>query len=275
MKLWLNLTSQKALESVAHNMPQSLLISGDYGVGLLSAAKYIANQQQVAPQIVLPEKDEKVDLEKGIISIDIMRRLYEETRTKSTAGRIIIIDYAERMTVQAQNAFLKLLEEPNAGTHFILLSHSASKLLPTITSRVESIDLRPISTEQSNDLLTNLGVSDATKRSKMLYIAGGLPAELSRLANDDLYLEKRSEIMRDAKIVLSGSLYQKLLLAHKYKDSRNDTLSLLVDSANILEKTVKANPEPSTIKHISKIMQTIDKIETNGSIRLALASMVI
>jgi DNA polymerase-3 subunit delta' len=80
------------------------------------------------PIIILPEKDEKIDIEKGVISVEIMRRLYDETRTKTEGERIIIIDYAERMTTQAQNAFLKLLEEPGDDVYFILVSNTTSKL---------------------------------------------------------------------------------------------------------------------------------------------------
>ena len=64
-------------------MPQSLLLSGKDGVGLSTIARYIAELSKAVPTVILPEKDEKIDLEKGVISVDIMRQLYNDTKTKN------------------------------------------------------------------------------------------------------------------------------------------------------------------------------------------------
>ena len=267
--------SEKMLVAVTNNLPQSLLLTGEDGVGLSTISIYIAELRNLKPLIILPEKDEKVDIDKGVIGVDIMRRLYDKTRTKTTGERIIIIDYAERMTVQAQNAFLKLLEEPGEGLYFILVSHSVSKLLSTILSRTEALNIRPITTDQSERLLDLLSVTDKTKRSQLLFMAGGLPAELTRLNNDADYFEKRSSIVRDARELLRGSLYQKLLIAQKYKDDRGAVLLLLLDSAKILRKSIINSPQIDTIGYIDKILDACQRIEANGNIRLCLARMVI
>lgn len=267
--------SEKMLVAVVNNLPQSLLLTGAIGVGLGEISKYIASLRSVTPTIILPEKDEKIDLDKGIVSVDIMRRLYDETRTKAAGERIFIIDYAERMTGQAQNAFLKLLEEPGEGVYFILVSHSISKLLPTILSRTENLNMRPVSRKQSEELLDKLSVSDAKKRSQLLFMAEGLPAELTRLATNDDYFSKRSSIIRSARELLMGSTYQKMLIAQNYKDDRAATLLLLLDSTKILKKSIIDNPQIETIKRIEKILMAYQRIEENGNIRLCLARMVI
>ena len=267
--------SEKMLVAVTNNLPQSLLLTGETGVGLAVISKYIAELREVTPIVILPEKDEKIDLEKGIISVEIMRRLYNETRTKTAGERIIIIDFAERMTQQAQNAFLKLLEEPGKGVYFILVSHSVSKLLPTIISRTENLNMRPVSLKQSEVLLDNLSITDKTKRSQLLFMAEGLPAELNRLINDDAYFEKRSLIIRDARELLRGSTYNKLLIAQRYKDDRAATLLLLLDSTKILKKSIVSSPQIDTINHIDKILDAYERIEANGNIRLCLARMVL
>ncbi|MDK2899078.1 MAG: hypothetical protein PWQ10_265 [Patescibacteria group bacterium] len=268
-------TSEKMLIAVANNLPQSLLLFGNNGVGLSTISKYIAKLRKVKPLIILPEKDEKIDLEKGIINVDIMRRLYNETRTKTANERIIIIDYTERMTQQAQNAFLKLLEEPGDNVYFILVSHSKSKLLPTIISRVEILNIKPITLNQSNELLDSLSITDKTKRSQLLFMAEGLPAEINRLHNNEDYFKERSLMIRDARDLLRGSLYQKLLIAQRYKDNRASVLTILLDVANILKKSIISNPQTDTISYIDKILDTYKLIEANGNIRLCLARMVI
>lgn len=267
--------SEKRLNSTVKNMPQSMLLSGEKRVGLTTIAKHIASLRKVMPIIILPEKDEKIDIDKGVISVDIMRRLYDETRTKTAVERIIIIDYAERMTTQAQNAFLKLLEEPGDGVYFILVSNTASKLLPTIVSRTENLDIKPINDDQSNEMLDKLGVKDKTKRSQILFMASGLPAELTDLAGDNDYFEKRSAMMRDARELLSGNLYQKLIIAQKYKDDRATALQLLSDASNILKKSIFAKPQPDTVAYVDKLLKAYQRIEANGNIRLCLASMAI
>ncbi len=267
--------SEKRLNSTVKNMPQSMLLSGDKRVGLTTIAKYIASLRKVTPIIILPEKEEKIDIEKGVISVDIMRRLYDETRTKTADERIIIIDYAQRMTTQAQNAFLKLLEEPGDNIYFILVTNLPSKLLPTIISRTENLDIKPINDNQSNNLLDKLGVKDKTKRSQILFIATGLPAELTSLATDSDYFDKRSAMVRDARELLSGNLYKKLNVAQKYKDDRTIALQLLTDASNILKKSIIAKPQPDTIAYIDKLLKTYQRIEANGNIRLCLASMAV
>jgi DNA polymerase-3 subunit delta' len=271
----INPVSEQLLHAVVKNMPQSMLLSGQSRVGLSTIAKYIAKLRNVTPIIILPEKDEKIDIDKGIISVDIMRRLYDEAKTKTPDERIIIIDYAQRMTTQAQNAFLKLLEEPGDDIYFILVSNSASKLLPTIISRTENLDIKPITDKQSEELLDKLGVNDTKKRSQMLFIAEGFPAELISLAEDNDYFEKRSSMIRDARELLSGSTYQKLKVAQKYKDDRTLVLQLLLDASTILKKSIVTNPQSDTISFIDKLLKAHERIEANGNIRLCLASMAI
>jgi len=270
----INLLSEKTLIAISKNMPQSLLLTGDNGIGLSVISKYIAELRKIIPTIILPEKDEKIDLDKGIISVDIMRRLYGETRTKIVGERIIIIDYAERMTVQAQNAFLKLLEEPGLGIYFILVSHSINKLLPTILSRTEKLQIKPITDIQSNQLLDTLGVTDKVKRAQMLFMANGLPAELTRLNNDTEYFTKRSITVRNARELIIGNQYKKLLIAQTYKDDRTATLTLLLDMANILKRSINDNPQIDAIKKIDSILNAYQQIEANGNIRLCLARMI-
>lgn len=261
--------------AITKNLPQSLLLTGVGGVGLSTISTYIAELCGVKPTLILPEKDDKIDIEKGIISIDIMRRLYNDSRTKTTSKCITIIDYAERMTQQAQNAFLKLLEEPNPNIHFILVSNNINKLLPTILSRVEKVTLKPVSIIQSNNLLDSLNITDKTKRAQLLFMASGLPAELTRLCTDDDYFSKQSSLVRDARELLRGSAYQKLLIAQRYKDDRAVALNLLLIAAKILKLSINEHPKTDVINRLNAVLDAYQSIELNGNIRLCIARMAI
>ncbi len=267
--------SQVVLDQLAKELPQSVLISGPDGIGLSSAVEYIANKLKVKPFIVLPERDEKIDLEKGTITVERIRGLYDYTRGKTTSKRLVVIDYAERMRQTAQNAFLKLLEEPSPNTHYILLTHAPQLLLSTIRSRVESHELRPITRQQSEALLDELEVKDQHKRAQLLFIAGGLPAELTRLATDEAYFEGRSEIVRDARDFLQSTPYKKLLLADKYREDRTKALVLLDDAAKLISHNLTPKDAYELALKIDSLLTAYQRIQQNGNVRLILADIVL
>jgi hypothetical protein len=268
--VYMHPATQTRADSLLKDLPQSLLVSGPAGIGLTEVVEYFATQLKTPLQVILPEKDDKVDIEKGVISVDSIRRLYDMTKTIETGRRIIAIDYAERMGHQAQNAFLKLLEEPGLHTHFILMSHEPSRFLPTILSRVQRIELRPITPEQSHEALDELGVTDAKKRSQLLFMASGLPSELARLAKDDEYFSARSQIVRDARLFVQGSAYQRLKIAQQYKDSRSQALLLTHDAMSMLRTAVKEG-KSDLVPIINSLLKTYERIESNGNVRLQLA----
>lgn len=248
----------------------ALLLSGAEGVGLMTIARHYADMSGAIVSLVLPEKDEKIDLEKGTIAIASVRRLYEQTRTVEPKGRIIIIDYVERMATAAQNAFLKLLEEPIEGTRFILLSHQPQQLLPTIHSRVQHIVLRPITEEASGALLDELSVTDATKRTQLLFIAEGLPAILTRLAQDEGLFKARAETVKDARTFVTGTPYERLLVAKKYKDTRPGALLLVEDALRMLQRTLEAKSDTNALHMLTRLEGVHKRLTEQGNIRLQL-----
>jgi DNA polymerase III delta prime subunit len=225
--------------------------------------------------IILPEKNDRVDIENGVISIGSIRRLYGQTRSIQTGRLIIVIDYAERMAPQAQSAFLKLLEEPGKGAHFILASNTPSKLLPTIASRMQSLELRPLTQDQTEAFLSELGIKNVQKRTQLLFMAKGLPAELIRLTENEAYFEHRATTVRDSRDLLQATIYQKLLLANRYKDDREGALSLLTTTMNILCRSISEKAESSLIGKIEPIQYAYQKIAAGGNIRLCLARLVL
>lgn len=256
------------------DLPQSLLISGPAGVGLSAVYTHLSAQYGIVAQVVLPEKDEKVDIEKGVISVDSIRRIYDMTKTIETHKRLIVIDYAERMGSQAQNAFLKLLEEPGMNTHFMLLTHDISKILPTIKSRAQQLELRSITEKQSEQLLDDLKVTDAKQRSQLLFMASGLPAELSRLAGNADYFEHRSQIVRDARTFLQGSEYDRLKIAHIYKDDREKALLLLNDALKLLQNNIEQGKD-QLLPKLEPLLRSYERVAANGNVRLQLAGAMV
>ena len=266
--------TKRTLDSLARQLPQSLLLSGPHGVGLQTAATALAGKN-IASLIIPHDKTGHSDPENGTITAETIRKLYEQTRSKQTKSHVVIIDNADRMSQAASNAFLKLLEEPASNIHFILTSHTPEKLLPTIRSRVQHIVLRMISSQQTNDFLDELNITDPTKRRQMEFIASGLPAELARLSQNEDYFAERAKFMGDARTLLTGSPYEKILIIQKYQSSRADALRLLASALAIARRSISAKPQESLAAQLEQLLKAHDLISANGNVRLQLARFVL
>ena len=274
MNLYVNPISQRQLDQLQQSESQSVLLTGPSGIGLLTITIETWKATGKRQHIVYPEKEGLTDREKGVISIENIRRLYDEMRTFDPQGRIIIIDRADTMGIPAQNAFLKLLEEPNVDTTFILLAHTTRSLLPTILSRVQKVSIRPISKAQSTQLLTEIGASDKQTIAQLLFIASGLPAALTQLYNDTARFAQRSAIVRDARQFLAASRYERLLLAKQYKDNRENALLLLQDAMKLIELSLLEQKNSQQFMDIlNRLEQTHRCISEQGNIRLQLSAL--
>jgi len=272
--LILHPTTSVLIEQLVAQLPSSLLLSGDSGVGLLTIARHLASNR-VATILQPLDAKQTVDDQTGTISVDAIRQLYDTTRSKQTHRQVIIIDDGDRMSHAAQNAFLKLLEEPGRHVHFIMTTHQPDGLLPTVMSRLQHKHLRPITTEQSNDFIASFASKDATKQRQLLFMAEGLPAEITRLAQNDDYFRTRAQSMADARQALQGDRYQKLLTALKHTQNRAEALQLLDSMTAIARRSLSQKPQAQLVTQLALIADIRDKINAGGSVRLQLARIVL
>lgn len=268
--------AQERIMTLRESGIHSLLLYGPKGVGLSYIAKELCTVPAGGQLLwVRPEKEGVTEYDKGSIGVEQVRGLYDAVRTKVLSGRVVIIDAAEKMTESAQNAFLKLLEEPPQGTQFVLLSHEPDRLLATIKSRVQSVDVPMISDEQSAELLDVLGVVDEPRRTQLLFIANGLPAELTRLARDETSFQERVRIVKDARVFISGTAYDRLKVPHAYKDDRSAALTLVDDAAKQLRQAMHKRSDPEIVSRIEVLVAAYEAIRQNGNIRLQLAATLV
>jgi len=257
------------LTQYSNRFPQSALLTGPVGIGFEGAIEWLAHALNLKPYRVWPEKEGKIDIQNGQLTVERIRSLYEVTKSRSATPRLVIVDEADRMSAAAQNAFLKMLEEPGPSVHFLLMSHIPGSLLPTIRSRVTTVRMTPIDTTQTLQLLDQLDVKDETKRQQLIFIAGGLPALLTNLARDDSLFEHRAQIVRDARAFIQGKTYEKLRIANTYKE-RRDALLMLEDAAKLLSR----NFSSSSASRIATYLDSYEHIEANGNIKLWLARTI-
>src|SRR5581483_9591256 len=95
----------------------------------------------------------KRESNKKEISVDQVREIVSFIKLKSPGKenirRLVLIENADSMSVEAQNAILKTLEEPNSDTAFILTATYEKSLLPTIVSRCQKIEIYPVTQDQA------------------------------------------------------------------------------------------------------------------------------
>jgi replication-associated recombination protein RarA len=263
----------QTLELLGRDLPQSLLLSGPHGIGLLTAAQWLAGKQCAG---ILQPKDAKGNLsENGTIGVEAIRNLYDQTRTKHTSRHIILIDNADHMSRGAQGAFLKLLEEPGNDIYFILTAHRPHLLLPTIRSRVQHTELRTLTASGSDQLIAHLGVTDSKKQAQLAFIALGLPAELTRLTEDDVYFRQAAQMITDARDFLQADRYKKMLIIHSYRQDRAKALQFIDTTLVLLRRSLNSKPQSSTVRQLESLLEARDCINSNGNIGLQLARIVL
>lgn len=274
MALVVHSRTQQSIAILERALPQSLLLTGLSGVGLLTIAKQLAGREAIA--VIQPQDSkEQVDSSHGTITVEVIRRLYDQTRTKHTSRAIVIVDNADRMNSSAQSAFLKLLEEPNDSIYFILTSHQPQLLKSTIRSRVQATAIQPATAQQTDQLITDLGIADTTKRAQLTFIASGLPAEITRLTADDEYFAKRATMMGDARTLLQGVTYERLLIAQKYHSGRDEALQLIDSAVTIARRSLSTKPQPELVRQLEQLESTREALAGNGNVRLQLAHFIL
>ena len=128
--------------------------------------------------VIEPVYDEKKQRFKRDITLAALDGLNNFLRLAPTedAPRFILINPADGMNTQTQNALLKLLEEPPANTHFLLLATQLGSVLPTIRSRCMTIALEPLALGDFNQVIQRLQPAfDDFKLEPYFHLSEGAP----------------------------------------------------------------------------------------------------
>ena len=136
-----------------------------------SSCKKAMNRNQPDIIYVTHEKPNSIGIE------DIREQLIADVDIKPYTGpyKIYIVDEAEKMTVQAQNALLKTIEEPPAYAVIILLVNNAAALLPTIASRCVTLNFKPVRDEVIKKyLMEELHVPDYQAEVSVAFAQGNV-----------------------------------------------------------------------------------------------------
>ncbi len=149
------------------------------------------------------------------ITVDQIREMQHRLTTTPSLGsrRVVIIDPADDLEKNASNALLKSLEEPPAGTFFLLVSHRSGRLLPTIRSRCRIMRFTPLADQEVDRLLAAMAPqADAASRHAAIAAAGGSPGSALEFIEQELGslhdLMLRIAQQGDDRFLLRGELAQ-------------------------------------------------------------------
>lgn len=192
-------------------MHHAWLLAGKRGLGksqfALSAARELLGQGGALPMhgehpdiIVLthPPKDDKEATKraegkpyevKRNIPIDLVRAMQHRLVTRPTLGdrRVVIVDPADDLEKSGANALLKSLEEPPAGTFFVLVAHQPARLLPTIRSRCRVLRFAGLPDDDVRRLLADAAPqADRATIGAAVAAAAGSPGVALQFVEQDL-----------------------------------------------------------------------------------------
>ncbi|MBQ3352415.1 hypothetical protein IJG91_02040 [Candidatus Saccharibacteria bacterium] len=186
---------------------------------------------------IMPGKTGKITKEQADEMIDICK-------LKETKSRFIVVENAEAMNENAENAILKLLEEPKENYHIVFLTKEPSALLETVLSRANVYIFR-----QENALGVPISTSENIKNyAKKLITA------------------KDTQILNITKDIMSEKEYKKT------GNSRLFTLKIIETAIEILYKSYFKTKNPELLKKLPNFLKLYDNLKQNGNIKLHLVA---
>ena len=267
----------------AKNKSHAILILGD-AIKCLAAAE-VALAELMGAQFLSydlkmkPHTDIDI-IEEGTetITVDMIRNLKLSAGKKACLlpYRICIINGADRMNIQAQNALLKLLEEPPTDTKFIFTARSKNAFLKTLLSRLIKINLAPISPFECKQIIIDRFKVEPKEAEELSNIFDGLFSEAIECLTkeDNMKLLKLAEQIE--KDIESSNFYS---LAAKLDNNilnQEDFARFLRYLKCILMYKFKSNKKMDNINEIfDAINITLEHLERNANFGLTVSYFIV
>jgi DNA polymerase III subunit delta' len=272
----------------SNKISQAYLFSGPESVGKFTLAKIFAksliqekpfeledDNKNIPDLIVIePEIEEK----KGIIKekdikIERIREVQEKLALFPYSGKfkVLIINNAHRMTISAQNALLKLLEEPNETSIIILITHEESKLLSTMKSRCQKINFSLATTEEIIVI-----ISDAKEARKLAVFSMGRPGLALKIRENREVFDLRNEYLDHLNRFPSMGINEMFNLSEKISSDTSELIKFFEFWMWLIrmEALKKGESNIFNFETLEKIEKSLGVIKnTNANVRLVVENL--
>lgn len=203
-----------------------------------------------------------IEKENQTVKAESIRRIraFLQLKTQEHQYRIALVHNSEVMSDVAQNALLKILEEPAPNSMIILLSETTQPLLPTVLSRVQIINI------MQNDQLAYLNENESNYMINMIqeiFMTGSVKTifdTASAITNDK---NKTTDYLNMLFSFFTDIVYYK---------STNETKYNRYDDIRLISDKISAQCAMNIIQHIQN---TLRYIKQNASLLLAVEAMLI
>ena len=216
------------------------------------------------------------------ISVDDIRaQINNDVAIKpySSPYKVYIMNEAEKMTVQAQNAILKTLEEPPEYAVILLLTTNVNSLLPTILSRCVVLNMKPVADDLVRKfLMEELQIPDY-KAEVCVAFARGNVGRAKALASSEEFDNVKAEALSLLKYIQDMELYEIIAAIKKISDYKlevNDYLDIMAiwyrdvllfkatnDSNHLVFReeiqALRKVAQRSSYEGIERVIQALDK----------------
>lgn len=236
----------------ADRLPHALLVHGMEGVGVEDLADAMARYllchaplEDVAcgrckgctllkagshPDIFILKREDATQ-----IKVDQVRACVEFVSKTAHFDhmKVVVVQEADRMNINAANALLKSLEEPQGNVVFILMTHRVSKLLATIRSRCQSVQVKEPANMDAMDWLDAQSIPQA---ERLLALSGGAPLKAKAWSDSD-FIGEFEQLSSDLLALLNG---REGVLQVSSRWQKKDFVSLLEMQILLLDMAIKA-----------------------------------
>lgn len=233
--------AESLINNVRSGMPQhAYIFEGDRGVGAeecarLFAAALVCEKPSSAPcgvcgACVMAKAKTHPDIYvvspsdgKKNITVDKIRGVVSDAYTKpyESGKKVYIISYGDDMNEQAQNAFLKVLEEPPQYAVFIILTENYESLLMTVRSRCTRVQFPPVSDEKLRKYI-KLHFPETEKTEFLVQYAGGVAGNIEKILSTEGFVALRGAALDKLELLLSPRKADAYEIAEFFEENKED-----------------------------------------------------
>jgi DNA polymerase-3 subunit delta' len=246
------------------------------------------------------DKDSKEVKSRVDIGIDDIRYLQSSASLPPYEGKckVFVIDGAECLSSEAANCLLKTLEEPPPRVIILLLTADELRLLPTVVSRCQRVELKPMSSDEMENMLVKYHGLDGNRARLLARLSQGCLGWALRASVDDSHLAQRTERLAELFSLIEAGWEERFAYASKLGSNRRPAEEVIklwltwwrdvmltkcgceraitsVDHTLVLEKWSRALNLLEIKNFISSLQKSLSNISVNANPRLVLEILML